>query len=286
MKKYIVGNINIVDEDPVVLLEIANNPKTRPGSLRIIYDSILQEDDDTFMDDDTYGIQLAVASNPHTPSDILHRLAVDSGNYTVRVRVARNPNATYDTLVLLSTDTFASVRLSLARRANIPYEIAKTLAKDSFSGVRAGLANNLDVPLDILLQLAFDKDTDVRGFASRIINIPDLPSEMIYKLAKLPDAFVRGNLVRHQSNMPPDILTKLAQDKESFVMLAVAGHPNTPNDTLVDILTTHPKNWAVQQEIVSNPSASNDLLQYLRDFGGTYDIKLLAYTALKDRGCI
>ena len=120
MKKYIVGNINIVDEDPVVLLEIANNPKTRPGSLRIIYDSILQEDDDTFMDDDTYGIQIAIARNPHTPSDILHRLVLDCGDYITRTWIARNPNATYDTLVLLSTDTFASVRLSLARRANIP----------------------------------------------------------------------------------------------------------------------------------------------------------------------
>ncbi|BCD63116.1 MULTISPECIES: hypothetical protein [Nitratiruptor] len=105
------------------------------------------------------GSRWAVAKNPHTPAEILEKLAKDSVNL-VRALVATNPNTPTTCLYTFMQDE-KIVRDGISGNPNAPQEILEELAKDTDKLVRLRVAENPATPKEILQKLADDVDKDV-----------------------------------------------------------------------------------------------------------------------------
>ena len=105
------------------------------------------------------GSRWAVAKNPHTPSEILAKLAKDEVNL-VRALVATNPNTPVDCLYDLYEDE-KIVRDGISGNPNAPAELLEKLAEDPDKLVRLRVAENPATPKDVLSKLAQDVDKDV-----------------------------------------------------------------------------------------------------------------------------
>ncbi|MDY0116478.1 MAG: hypothetical protein RBR59_02750 [Sulfurimonadaceae bacterium] len=105
------------------------------------------------------GARWAVAKNPHTPGDVLTKLASDEINL-VRALVATNPATPSKVLEGFFSDE-KIVRDGLSGNPSTPVKILKILADDADKMVRMRLAENTNAPLDILKSLASDSDANV-----------------------------------------------------------------------------------------------------------------------------
>ena len=105
------------------------------------------------------GSRWAVAKNPHTPSEILEKLAKDEVNL-VRALVATNPNTPVECLYELFEDE-KIVRDGISGNPNAPKELLDKLAEDSDKLVRLRVAENPATPKEILQKLTEDVDKDV-----------------------------------------------------------------------------------------------------------------------------
>jgi len=114
------------------------------------------------------GSRWAVAKNPHTPVDVLEKLAKDEVNL-VRALVATNPNTPSNILRKLFSDE-KIVRDGLSGNPNTPAKILKTLADDSDKMVRMRIAENPSAPLELLERLKNDTDENVAKAAEANIN--------------------------------------------------------------------------------------------------------------------
>ncbi len=105
------------------------------------------------------GSRWAVAKNPHTPVEILEKLANDEVNL-VRALVATNPNTPAHILEKLFEDE-KIVRDGISGNPNAPVHILKELAKDSDKLVRLRVAENPATSEELLRELQNDADQDV-----------------------------------------------------------------------------------------------------------------------------
>jgi len=105
------------------------------------------------------GSRWAVAKNPHTPAEILRKLAGDEVNL-VRALVATNPNTPVECLYAFYEDE-KIVRDGISGNPNAPSELLEKLAQDSDKLVRLRVAENPATPKEILAKLAEDLDKDV-----------------------------------------------------------------------------------------------------------------------------
>jgi len=105
------------------------------------------------------GARWAVAKNPHTPVEVLRRLADDSINL-VRALVATNPATPSDVLEKFFSDE-KIVRDGLSGNPNTPAKFLKVLADDNDKMVRMRLAENSGAPKEIISLLLNDTDPDV-----------------------------------------------------------------------------------------------------------------------------
>ncbi len=105
------------------------------------------------------GSRWAVAKNPHTPVEVLTKLAKDEVNL-VRALVATNPNTPSSVLQTLFGDE-KIVRDGLSGNPNTPTKILKTLADDSDKMVRMRVAENPATPTELLERLMKDADPNV-----------------------------------------------------------------------------------------------------------------------------
>ncbi len=105
------------------------------------------------------GSRWAVAKNPHTPREILEKLAKDEINL-VRALVATNPNTPIECLERFMEDE-KIVRDGISGNPNAPANILEELAKDSDKLVRLRVAENPATPKEVLEVLANDVDKDV-----------------------------------------------------------------------------------------------------------------------------
>ena len=105
------------------------------------------------------GSRWAVAKNPHTPAEVLTKLAKDEVNL-VRALVATNPNTPPQVLQNLFGDE-KIVRDGLSGNPNTPAKLLKILADDSDKMVRMRIAENPATPTDLLERLVKDSDPDV-----------------------------------------------------------------------------------------------------------------------------
>jgi len=110
------------------------------------------------------GARWAVAKNPHTPVEILTRLARDEINL-VRALVATNPN-TPETLLEKLFEDEKIVRDGLSGNPSTPPHILEALARDEDKLVRLRVAENPATPLQTLQKLRHDPDRDVAKAAS------------------------------------------------------------------------------------------------------------------------
>lgn len=105
------------------------------------------------------GARWAVAKNPHTPTDVLTKLATDEVNL-VRALVATHPSTPPKVLESFFSDE-KIVRDGLSGNPSTPPKILKILADDADKMVRMRLAENTNAPFDILHALAKDSDANV-----------------------------------------------------------------------------------------------------------------------------
>lgn len=108
---------------------------------------------------DDMGSRWAVAKNPHTPVEILEKLANDEVNL-VRALVATNPNTPSHVVEKLFEDE-KIVRDGISGNPNAPAHILTELAKDSDKLVRLRVAENPACPTEVLKMLLEDTDQDV-----------------------------------------------------------------------------------------------------------------------------
>ena len=105
------------------------------------------------------GARWAVAKNPHTPVEVLRRLAKDEVNL-VRALVAANPATPADVLEGFFNDE-KIVRDGLSGNPSTPPKLLKILADDSDKMVRMRLAENENAPKEVLEYLLKDDDENV-----------------------------------------------------------------------------------------------------------------------------
>jgi len=105
------------------------------------------------------GSRWAVAKNPHTPADVLTKMAKDEVNL-VRALVATNPNTPAAVLQALFGDE-KIVRDGLSGNPNTPAKLLKILADDADKMVRMRIAENPAATPDLLERLMKDGDENV-----------------------------------------------------------------------------------------------------------------------------
>jgi hypothetical protein len=105
------------------------------------------------------GSRWAVAKNPHTPVEVLTKLAADGVNL-VRALVATNPNTPQAVLQNLFGDE-KIVRDGLSGNPATPAKLLKILAGDSDKMVRMRVAENPSTPPETLEAMTKDEDKDV-----------------------------------------------------------------------------------------------------------------------------
>src|SRR5262249_3788253 len=89
----------------------------------------------TLVQDHDERVRQAVAGNPHTPREVLQRLAQDRGA-GVRTRVAEHLQTAPEMFSLLAQDHDEEVRQAVARNGQTPPELLATLAQDAKRKVR------------------------------------------------------------------------------------------------------------------------------------------------------
>lgn len=105
------------------------------------------------------GTRWAVAKNPHTPTEILEKLAEDKINL-VRALVATNPNTSPKILEKFFSDE-KIVRDGLSGNPSTPPKLLKVLSDDKDKMVRMRVAENSATPDEVLEKLMNDKDENV-----------------------------------------------------------------------------------------------------------------------------
>lgn len=102
-------------------------------------------------------LKMLMASNPHTPSDLLDYLC-EVGSGQVLVRVAENPNTSKDTLAKLAFSHDPEVRAAIADNPSTPESCYKRLVCDESADVRYRIAENPHVPITSLYTLLRDEN--------------------------------------------------------------------------------------------------------------------------------
>lgn len=166
------------DEDVMEALKLKMNyyiakPITAP-KLSALLNSIHQlhkeqPDAATAYGDDELHIRMVLASNHHTASVALTRLA-DDPNEKIRCRVAENPHTPAGLLIKLASDPSAEVRLGVSENPNAPESVLEELSKDPSEDVRMGLAGNNKLPVTMLKELAADENIYVSSAAQKTLS--------------------------------------------------------------------------------------------------------------------
>ncbi len=204
------------------------------------------------------------ARHPNTPPELLECLAADP-EVAVRRAVARHPATPVEALETLAASPRLRERLAVARNESAPAELLCRLARDPEARVRAAVARHPAIPMGVAEDLACDPDTRVRNSAERALRpiatpepacagcgrlqptepletirlpLPEPPAEVSLKewVAGLAIP-VRLALARDRAQ-PPDLLMRLASDRERDIRLAVAGNPATPPLALERLATS------------------------------------------------
>jgi hypothetical protein len=92
---------------------------------------------------------------------------------------------------------------------------------------------------------------------------PNTPPETLTILARDEDSYVRWGVARNP-NTPPETLTILARDENSDVRYWVAWNPNTPPETLT--ILARDRHYYVRSGVARNPKSTREVIQTVRAY--------------------
>lgn len=172
---------------------------------------ILESDEKTIAETGTEKQRQALAQDERTSQEILFYMAGADKSDMVRKAVAENPSTPMQATPLLAKDREEDVRLVLARRL---VKILPDLSQDKYSQLYAYAVQSLGM-------LALDEVLKIRKALSETL--------------------------KDHAHTPPAVAAQLARDlerevSEPILRFCVA----LSDDDLVDILKTHPANWAAE----------------------------------------
>jgi Leucine rich repeat variant len=237
--------------------------------------------------------KLTAARSKKTPIKVLEQLARDEDEI-IRSVVIENSNLPISSLLQLTQDTSLNVRTSLARSRNnkkVPVEVLERLANDKSERVRALVASNPDTPVELLRKLVNDSHREVWNALTRNKNTPidileflgvekgvvdiynaNTPGKALEKAVELTLKMdfrerdkILNDLLRgvQGSQMPANVLAKLANYSVSWVRSSVAAHPNTPISALESLVNDDygPVLWAIARRADTPPHFLEKMLR-------------------------
>ncbi len=286
----LLENPNLVHEIPLSTLRSLLKCETVPVSL------LEQAANNSDM-----AVQLAVATNVHTPQTVLAKLMHNYGEVSnaaqLHVTLAGEMTSGWHEAALKAiktTDFTFSPYLNtefkpeqcieqLEKRGLVPKFVIEQLAKHEHKSIRQLIARNPNLPVNLLEQLAQDGDKEVRR---NVAANPKTPVPFLERLAQDGDKEVRRNVAANPKtsaqfleqlaldgdkevrrdlaknpNIPIQLLEKLARDSDDAVRECVASNRNTP-DWLLKRLARDDDDF-VRQSVASNPKTPVRFLKHL-----------------------
>ena len=159
-----------------------------------------------------YSLWLAVAYNPHTPSQLLENLARKSLHQDRELirAIAAHPNTP-------------------------PYLLAEIIKISS--GVAQVVAENDQTPIEVLEQILRKySQTGDDTFTTLVALHPHLNPRLLMQMHLAPnDSAAQSLWLAKQNGTPADQLVNLAQTEWNPLLLAVARHSHTPSETIDQI---------------------------------------------------
>ncbi len=182
--------LDIFDRDSLAVVRKAlRNPSLPPEAIPflaksedayVLGDVVMHKDTpepilrEIFARNDSYLVRWGLAGNPHTPPEILEKLAqdgvelgagvVDTHHYTL-MGLADNPSTPPQVLETLARNADPLVRRGVARNPSTPRPIMELLASDSVEEVRFYLSINEALTPDVVETLKQDSSERVRKYA-------------------------------------------------------------------------------------------------------------------------
>lgn len=156
-----------------------------------------------------------------------------AGNVERRV-MAGNQHCSSALLELLANDEDEMVRAAVASNPQASAEMLTALAQDSSAEVLSSLASNPHTPEDIREQLFNSEHWIVLYSLVRFYTYR--PTELLNQLAQHSSLELR-EILPGQPYAAASLLAIMAHDKSVKIRRLVAKHPNTPDESLVWLLT-------------------------------------------------
>jgi uncharacterized protein (DUF2336 family) len=166
------------------------------------------------------------------------RALAERGTEKERMTLAKDERTSQEILYYLADkDPSTGVRKAAAGNTSMPLQAAPILAKDRDQDVRMIIANRL---VKILPSLSEDKYSQLYAFAVQSLGM--LALDEVLKIRK-----ALSETLKDHAFTPPAIAAQLARDLEREVSEPILRFcAALSDDDLVDILKTHPANWAAE----------------------------------------
>lgn len=198
--------------------------------------------------------------------DIDEKAVAENGSEKERLALAKDERTSQEILYYLADkDPSKTVRKSVASNPSTPLQASPILAKDTDGDVRFILARRL---VKILPMLSEDKYSQLYAFAVQSLGM--LALDEVLKIRK-----ALSETLKDHAHTPPAVAAQLARDLEREVaepiLLFCAA---LSDDDLVDILKTHPANWAAEA-VAGRKSISGRVSRAVIDTGNTVAGKIL-----------
>jgi Leucine rich repeat variant len=208
-----------------------------------------------------HDVRQKIASDPHTPSNILEKLA-DDGYKLIRCIIATNPSTPSQLAEKIAIDLAENGNEwcceNLAKYPNTPTSALQALLNHKSDKVRLYLALNPNTPETTLEDLATDKHHICQAVARN----PKAPIYILEQLATYAYWGIRST-VAENPNTPVALLEQLAKDESSEVYLSVLKNPKTPVNLFVQALSESENGGLIRYTIAANPSTPVNILEQL-----------------------
>ena len=184
--------------------------------------------------------------SPECLAQLLHDSSADVRSEAMRnsgpaaVKVAADPHTPLEALIRYARSRASTVRCSVAANPATPGPVLANLAKDPDVAVLRAVAGNQATPGEALTVLAEDfedglEDRDEK-LVLELLGNPSSPAALLEReTARKSDSWrehERGLRLARNPSSPDAALSQLAFSRWTDVREAVAGHPNTPRETL------------------------------------------------------
>lgn len=166
------------------------------------------------------------------------RAIAENGTQRQRELLAKNERTSQEILYYLAEkDPSKEVRRTVAQNPSTPMQASSILAKDKDEDVRIVLARRL---VKILPDLSQDKYSQLYAFAVQSLGM--LALDEVLKIRR-----ALAETLKDHAHTPPAVAAQLARDLEREVSEPILRFcAALSDDDLVDILKTHPANWAAE----------------------------------------